>query len=58
MSKRLEVPPRHAYGKKGAGKVIGPDATLVFEVTMLEVMAPSKVAVGPGGAETGAASEM
>ena len=54
----MEVPPRHAYGKKGAGKVIGPDATLVFEVTMLEVMAPSKVAVGPGGAETGAASEM
>lgn len=53
----LEVPPRHAYGKKGAGKVIGPDATLVFEINMLEVNAASKVAVGAGGAET-AASEM
>ncbi|MBF0108866.1 MAG: FKBP-type peptidyl-prolyl cis-trans isomerase [Magnetococcales bacterium] len=33
------VPPSLAYGKTGSGGVIGPDATLIFEVELLEVHA-------------------
>lgn len=34
---RLVIPPDLAYGKAGVGVRIGPDATLVFEVELLEV---------------------
>jgi peptidylprolyl isomerase len=33
--RRLTIPPDKAYGKRGAGGVIGPDETLVFVVDLV-----------------------
>jgi peptidylprolyl isomerase len=35
--RRITIPPMLAYGKRGAGRVIGPDETLVFVVDLLAV---------------------
>lgn len=35
--RRITIPPMLAYGKRGAGKVIGPDETLVFVVDLIAV---------------------
>jgi peptidylprolyl isomerase len=35
--RRITVPPMLAYGKRGAGGVIGPDETLVFVVDLIGV---------------------
>jgi peptidylprolyl isomerase len=33
--RRITIPPMLAYGKRGAGRVIGPDETLVFVVDLV-----------------------
>jgi peptidylprolyl isomerase len=35
--RRITIPPMLAYGKRGAGNVVGPDETLVFVVDLIAV---------------------
>jgi len=49
---QLFVPPDLAYGDRGAGNMIGPNATLIFEVEVLSIEASKPTPPGQTGTRT------
>jgi FKBP-type peptidyl-prolyl cis-trans isomerase FkpA len=47
----LVIPPDKGYGARGAGNVIPPDATLVFEVEVYQIVHPPAGEAGPAAKE-------
>ena len=44
---QLFVPPDLAYGDRGAGQIIGPNAVLVFEIELMSIQPPQSQAPAP-----------
>jgi FKBP-type peptidyl-prolyl cis-trans isomerase FklB len=54
---KLFIPPQLGYGEQGAGRQIGPNSALIFEVELLGIVAPGKGgAVGAAGSKPAGAA--